>query len=44
MSSVAIYSVVLGLYIVILIAMGIWMGRRTKSAEDFYICGRQVGP
>lgn len=44
MSSVATYGVVLGLYIVILIAMGFWMGRRTKNAEDFYIGGRQVGP
>ncbi len=44
MSSMAIYSTVLAAYIVVLVAMGIWMGRRTRNAEDFYIGGRQVGP
>ncbi len=44
MSSVAVYGTVLGLYLAVLIAMGLWMGRRTRSAEDFYIGGRQVGP
>jgi SSS family solute:Na+ symporter len=44
MSSVAIYGTVLGVYLAVLIVMGLWMSRRTRSAEDFYIGGRQVGP
>ena len=44
MSSVAVYATVMVAYLVVLVLMGIWMGKRTKSAEDFYIGGRQVGP
>ncbi len=44
MSSMAVYSTVLAVYIVVLVAMGIWMGRRTRNAADFYIGGRQIGP
>ncbi|HYW68171.1 MAG TPA: sodium/proline symporter [bacterium] len=44
MSNAAVYSVVLGLYLVLLIGLGLWMGKRTRSASDFYIGGRQVGP
>jgi len=44
MSSPVIYGTVMTLYLVLLVAMGLWMGRRTRSAEDFYIGGRQVGP
>lgn len=44
MSSVAIYATVMAAYLVMLVVMGLWMGRRTRSAEDFYIGGRQVGP
>jgi SSS family solute:Na+ symporter len=44
MSSVAIYAAVMAAYLVMLVVMGLWMGRRTRSAEDFYIGGRQVGP
>jgi SSS family solute:Na+ symporter len=44
MSSVAIYATVLGAYLALLILMGLWMGRRTKSALDYYIGGRRVGP
>jgi SSS family solute:Na+ symporter len=31
-------------YLAVLVLMGLWMGKRTRSAEDFYIGGRQVGP
>jgi SSS family solute:Na+ symporter len=44
MSNAAIYAIVLGLYLVLLIGLGLWMGRRTRNAYDFYIGGRQVGP
>ncbi len=44
MSDMAVYSIVLAAYLVLLVVMGVWMGRRTRSAEDFYIGGRQVGP
>jgi len=44
MSNAAVYSIVLGLYLVLLIGLGMWMGKRTRSAADFYIGGRQVGP
>ncbi|MFH1502813.1 MAG: hypothetical protein ABIG03_07170 [Candidatus Eisenbacteria bacterium] len=44
MSSVATYGTVMAGYLVVLVAMGIWMARRTRSSEDFYIGGRQVGP
>ena len=44
MSSIAIYGTVLGVYLALLIALGLWMAKRTRSAEDFYIGGRQVGP
>jgi len=44
MSDMAVYTTVLAAYLILLVAMGIWMGRRTRSAEDFYIGGRQVGP
>lgn len=44
MSSAAVYATVMVAYLIALVLMGIWMGRRTRSAEDFYIGGRQVGP
>jgi len=44
MSGVAVYGTVLGIYLVALVLVGLWMGRRTRSAEDFYIGGRKVGP
>jgi SSS family solute:Na+ symporter len=44
MSNAAVYSTVLGLYLLVLVALGLWMGKRTRSAADFYIGGRQVGP
>jgi len=44
MSNGVIYGTVMTLYLVLLVVMGVWMGRRTRNAEDFYIGGRQVGP
>jgi len=44
MSDMAVYSTVLAAYLILLVVMGVLMGRRTRNAEDFYIGGRQVGP
>jgi solute:Na+ symporter, SSS family len=44
MTGLAVYWLVLALYLALLIVLGLWMARRTRSAEDFYIGGRQVGP
>ena len=44
MGNTATYVTVMVAYLVMLVLMGLWMARRTKSAEDFYIGGRQVGP
>jgi len=44
MNSVSVYGTILGAYLIALVLMGLWMARRTRSAADFYIGGRQVGP
>jgi SSS family solute:Na+ symporter len=44
MSSTAVYGTVMAGYLVMLVVMGLLMSRRTRSSEDFYIGGRQVGP
>ena len=31
-------------YLVLCIAVGIWAMRRTKSAGDFFVAGRSLGP
>jgi SSS family solute:Na+ symporter len=43
MSSLVIYGVVMTAYLAGLILLGVWTGRRTRNAADFYIGGRQVG-
>jgi SSS family solute:Na+ symporter len=43
MSNLAVYGVVMIAYLAGLILLGLWTGRRTRSASDFYIGGRQVG-
>ena len=44
MSETAIYAVVLTGYMVLLLAIGVFTSRRMRSAEDFYLGGRKVGP
>ncbi len=39
MSNLAIYTLVIVVYMGVLLAAGMWTSRRTKSAEDFYIGG-----
>jgi len=38
------YIVVLALYLLLLVIVGVLTSRRMKSAEDFYVGGRNVGP
>lgn len=44
MSNTMVYATVLGLYLLLLVGLGLWMSKRTRNASDFYIGGRQVGP
>lgn len=44
MSDLGIYTLVMVVYVGALLGAGVWTGRRTRSAEDFYIGGRRVGP
>jgi SSS family solute:Na+ symporter len=44
MSESLIYAIVIIAYLGVLILIGIITGRKTKSVEDFYIGGRQIGP
>jgi SSS family solute:Na+ symporter len=44
MSSSYIYGIVILAYLGILVFVGFLTGRKTKSVEDFYIGGRQIGP
>ena len=43
MSDLVVYCVVMTAYLGGLILLGVWTGRRTRNAADFYIGGRQVG-
>jgi len=43
-SATAIYAVVLVLYMGLLAAVGLLTSRRMRSAEDYYLGGRKVGP
>ncbi|UCC11790.1 MAG: hypothetical protein JSW02_10665 [candidate division WOR-3 bacterium] len=44
MNSTYLYAIVIAAYLCVLILIGLLTGRRTKSVEDFYIGGRQIGP
>ena len=44
MSEPVTYIVVLALYLLLLVIVGVLTSRRMKSAEDFYVGGRNVGP
>jgi SSS family solute:Na+ symporter len=44
MSEALVYTIVLILYLGLLVLVGLITGRRTKSVEDFYLGGRQIGP
>jgi len=38
------YLVVLLVYALLLIGIGLWLGRRVNSANDFFVAGRKLGP
>lgn len=44
MSESLVYAIIIIVYLAILILIGFITGRKTKSVEDFYIGGRQIGP
>lgn len=44
MSEAFVYALVLIAYLAVLVIVGLVTGRRTKSVEDFYLGGRQIGP
>ncbi|MCK4528266.1 sodium/proline symporter [candidate division WOR-3 bacterium] len=44
MSDSFIYAIVIIFYLGILILVGLITGRKTRSVDDFYIGGRQLGP
>ena len=44
MSEAWVYGIVLALYLALLVVVGVLTSRRMKSAEDFYVGGRNVGP
>src|SRR3981189_2635047 len=35
---------VLGSYSLLLMALGLWIGRRVRGAGDFFVAGRRLGP
>ena len=43
MNTIFIYSSVLIVYLILLLLIGVVMGKRLRSAEDFYIGGRRIG-
>ncbi|UCD05584.1 MAG: sodium/proline symporter [candidate division WOR-3 bacterium] len=44
MSEPLVYTMILLAYLAVLVLVGFITGHRTKSVEDFYIGGRQIGP
>lgn len=40
----SIHLPLLLVYSVVLVALGLWIGRRVKSAGDFFVAGRRLGP
>ena len=39
-----LHLVVLLSYALALMALGLWIGRRVRSAGDFFVAGRRLGP
>jgi len=41
---VNLYIVILALYSLLMMALGLWIGRRVRGAADFFVAGRRLGP
>jgi SSS family solute:Na+ symporter len=41
---VHLHVVLLAVYSLLLMALGLWIGRRVRNARDFFVAGRQLGP
>src|SRR3954447_19068168 len=39
-----VHVLVLGIYSLVLMALGLWIGRRLRGASDFFVAGRRLGP
>src|SRR6056297_1031399 len=37
-------ALTLGIYLIILIGVGVWAQRRVSTTEDFHLAGRRMGP
>jgi solute:Na+ symporter, SSS family len=37
-----VYTVLLGVFVVLQIAVGLWIGRRVRGASDFFVAGRSL--
>ena len=37
-------ALTLGIYLIVLIAVGVWAQRRVSNTEDFHLAGRRMGP
>ena len=35
---------IIGLYLLVMIGIGVWFVRRVKGEDDFYVAGRSLGP
>ena len=40
----SLHVVVLGLYTLLLMSLGLWIGRRVRGTSDFFVAGRRLGP
>lgn len=38
------FYVVIGIYFLVVLAIGLWSGRKNRGAEDFLVAGRSIGP
>ncbi len=40
----SLHVFVLGIYSLLLMALGLWIGRRVRGTSDFFVAGRRLGP
>ena len=39
-----IVPIILVIYIIVILAIGLWAARRVKNSEDWFVGGREMGP